>query len=197
MHSKFFLILTGVFGAVSGVGIWFAIGLASPESTSALIHNFVFGWAMEWCFFIVEIATAIVYYYTWDRIDPKIHMRLAWLYAGTSWFTLVIINGILTFMLTPGPAWLAVAGTGQESSRFWDGLLQSHLLAQPRLTDADLRRAGRGLGAHDGQPDRRLKTKPALKAEVIRWSARWLIPAFVLVPVALSWYLSAVPDNSR
>jgi cytochrome d ubiquinol oxidase subunit I len=68
-----FLILTGVFGAVTGVGIWFAIGLASPESTSALIHNFVFGWAMEWCFFIVEIATAIVYYYTWDRIPAEQH----------------------------------------------------------------------------------------------------------------------------
>ena len=45
-HSKFFLILTGVFGTVSGVGIWFAIGLTHPEATSTLIHNFVFGWAM-------------------------------------------------------------------------------------------------------------------------------------------------------
>src|ERR1700688_4738149 len=61
VHSKFFLILTACFGAVSGVGIWFAIGLASPESTSTLIHNFVFGWAIEWCFFIIEIATGIVY----------------------------------------------------------------------------------------------------------------------------------------
>jgi hypothetical protein len=34
-HSKFFLILTGVFGAVSGVGIWFSIGLANPEADSA------------------------------------------------------------------------------------------------------------------------------------------------------------------
>src|ERR1700739_1586603 len=40
-HSKFFLILTGVFGTVSGVGIWFAIGLTHPEATSTLIHNFV------------------------------------------------------------------------------------------------------------------------------------------------------------
>lgn len=118
-HSKFFLILTGVFGAISGVGIWFAIGLASPESTSTLIHNFVFGWAIEWCFFIVEIATVMVYYYTWDRVDARTHLRLGWLYAGSSWCTLVIINGILTFMLTPGDAWLSVAGTGQEASKFW------------------------------------------------------------------------------
>ena len=42
-YSKFFLILTGVFGTISGVGIWFAIGLTNPEATSTLIHNFVFG----------------------------------------------------------------------------------------------------------------------------------------------------------
>ena len=45
-HDKFFLVLTAVFGAVTGVGIWFSIGLASPEATSTLIHNFVFGWAI-------------------------------------------------------------------------------------------------------------------------------------------------------
>ena len=30
-YSKFFLVLTGVFGTISGVGIWFAIGLTNPE----------------------------------------------------------------------------------------------------------------------------------------------------------------------
>src|ERR1017187_3740904 len=33
-HSRFFLLVTGVFGTVSGVGIWFAIGLTQPEATS-------------------------------------------------------------------------------------------------------------------------------------------------------------------
>ena len=36
-----------------------------------------------------------------------------------------------------------------------------------------------------------------LKAEVIRWSTRWLMPSFVLMPIAFCWYLSAVPENSR
>ena len=118
-HSQFFLILTGVFGTVSGVGIWFAIGLANPKATSTLIHNFVFGWAIEWVFFIVELTPAAVYYYTWGRIPDALHLKVGWLYAISSFCTLVIINGILTFMLTPGDAWLAVAGTGQEASRFW------------------------------------------------------------------------------
>ncbi len=117
-HSKFFLILTGVFGAVSGVGIWFSIGLASPEGTSTLIHNFVFGWAIEWVFFLIELTTAAVYYYTWGRIPDQLHLKVGWLYAASSFATLVIINGILTFMLTPGQAWLSVAGTGREPGLF-------------------------------------------------------------------------------
>lgn len=194
-HSKFFLILTGVFGAVSGVGIWFSIGLASPESTSALIHNFVFGWAMEWCFFIVEIATAVVYYYTWDRIDAKTHLRLGWLYAGSSYCTLVIINGILTFMLTPGDSWLAVAGTGREATRFWEAFFNPTYwpsLVLRTLVCCALAGVWALITASRIEPQRY-----ALKAEVIRWSTRWLIPAFVLMPIALLWYLSAVPENSR
>jgi cytochrome bd-type quinol oxidase subunit 1 len=195
-HSKFFLILTGVFGAVSGVGIWFAIGLASPESTSALIHNFVFGWAMEWCFFLVEIATIMVYYYTWNRIPPETHMRLGWLYAATSWCTLVIINGILTFMLTPGQTWLAVAGTGHEASKFWNAFFNPTYwpsLVLRTLICAAL--AGVWAMITASRIDR--YKQPELKEEVIRWSTRWLVPSFLLVPVALAWYLSAVPEVSR
>lgn len=195
-HSLFFLILTGIFGAISGVGIWFSIGLASPQSTSALIHNFVFGWAIEWCFFLVEIAAVMVYYYTWDRVDAKTHMRVGWLYAGTSWGTLFIINGILTFMLTPGKAWLAVAGTGREASQFWAALFNPTFwpsLVLRTLTCCALAGVWALVTASriDGFK------KPVLKSEIIRWSAGWLMPSFFLVPVALAWYLFAIPDNSR
>jgi len=45
-----------VVGAVTGVGIWFTIGLIAPEATSNLIHTFVWVWAIEWVFFLVEAA---------------------------------------------------------------------------------------------------------------------------------------------
>ncbi len=83
-HSRFFILVTLVFGAVSGVGIWFTIGLISPAATSALIHIFVWGWAIEWVFFFVEIAAAIIYYQTWNRVprvDAPCH-RLDLLYFG-------------------------------------------------------------------------------------------------------------------
>ncbi len=195
-HSKFFLLLTGVFGTVSGVGIWFAIGLANPEATSALIHNFVFGWAMEWVFFIVELTTAAVYYYTWGRVSEELHLKVGWLYAAASFFTLFIINGILAFMLTPGDAWLAVAGTGQEASRFWQAFFNPTYW--PNLLIRTLICASlAGVWALvtcsriDGE------RQPQLKTSLVRWSAKWLVPSFVLLPAAFVWYLWTVPESQR
>jgi cytochrome bd ubiquinol oxidase subunit I len=191
-HSKFFLVLTGVFGAVSGVGIWFSIGLASPEGTSTLIHNFVFGWAIEWVFFIVELTTAAVYYYTWNRIPDKLHLQVGWLYAASSFATLVIINGILTFMLTPGQAWLSVAGTGHEPGMFaqaffnptyWPSLML-RILSCIALAGVWALVTGSRI---DG------RQQPTLKRQWLRWSTMWLVPGFVLMPLCLWWYVHAVP----
>ena len=195
-HSKFFLVLTGVFGAVTGVAIWFAIGLAHPEATSALIHNFVFGWAIEWVFFMIELTTAAVYYYTWNRIPDKLHITVGWVYAISSFFTLFIINGILTFMLTPGDAWISVAGTGNESSQFWHALFNP--LFWPSLALRCLACTSlAGVWALvtcsrlDGEKF------PKVKEELVRWSARWLIPSFALLPVCFAWYLWDVPGAQR
>lgn len=195
-HSKFFLIVTGVFGTVSGVGIWFAIGLTSPEATSTLIHNFVFGWAMEWVFFMIELTTVAVYYYTWNRVDPKLHLKVGWVYAGASVATLVIINGILTFMLTPGDTWLSVAGTGQEASKFWNAFFN------PTYWPSLFLRAGvctalAGIWALitssrlDGEKD------PELKTSLVQWSVKWLVPSFMATPFILVWYLAMVPQSQR
>ncbi len=47
-HAWFFILVTVVYGAITGVGIWWTIGLASPLATETLIHVFVFGWAIEY-----------------------------------------------------------------------------------------------------------------------------------------------------
>jgi cytochrome bd-type quinol oxidase subunit 1 len=196
IHSRFFLVLTGVFGTVSGVGIWFAIGLANPEATSSLIHNFVFGWAMEWVFFVVELTTAAVYYYSWGRISDALHVKVGWLYAVSSVCTLVIINGILAFMLTPGDAWLNVAGTGQEAAWFWHAFFNPTYwpnLAIRSLICASL--AGVWALVTCSRIDG--VKQPQLKTSLVRWSALWLAPTFVLLPLALLWYLWCVPESQR
>ena len=195
-HSKFFLILTAVFGTVSGVGIWFAIGLTHPEATSTLIHNFVFGWAMEWVFFLVELATVAVYYYTWNRIDPKLHLKVGWVYAGASAFTLIIINGILAFMLTPGDTWLAVAGTGHEASKFWNAFFNPTYWPSLALrTCVCLSLAGVWALITASQIDG--DKQPALKISKVRWSVRWLLPSFVAIPFLMIWYYMMVPASQQ
>jgi cytochrome bd-type quinol oxidase subunit 1 len=195
-HSRFFLVLTGVFGAVSGVGIWFSIGLVHPEATSTLIHNFVFGWAIEWVFFVIELASAAVYYYTWNRIPRALHLKVGYLYAISSFLTLVIINGILSFMLTPGDAWLSVAGTGQESSKFWYAFFNPTYF--PSLLMRTLACVSLA-GIYALITYARIEDEPLqkLKAEMVRWSAKWLMPMFLAMPLVMAWYLAAMPIESR
>ena len=195
-HSKFFLVLTAVFGTVSGVGIWFAIGLTHPEATSTLIHNFVFGWAMEWVFFMVELTTIAVYYYTWDRVDPKLHLKVGWVYAGASIATLVIINGILSFMLTPGDTWIAVAGTGNEASKFWNAFFNPTYWPSLFLRScvcASLAGIWALITASciDGE------LHPALKISKVRWSVKWLVPSFVAMPFLMIWYYMMVTASQK
>ena len=103
--SKILILVSTVFGAISGVGIWVTIGLVHPAATSALIHTFVWVWAIEWAFFLLEVVTALAYFATWDRVSKRTHLLLIWLYAFSAFMSLVVIQGILSFMLTPG-RWL-------------------------------------------------------------------------------------------
>jgi cytochrome bd-type quinol oxidase subunit 1/mono/diheme cytochrome c family protein len=195
-YSKFFLVLTAVFGTVSGVGIWFAIGLTHPEATSTLIHNFVFGWAMEWVFFLVELTTIAVYYSTWGRIDEKLHLKVGWVYAVASAFTLIIINGILTFMLTPGDTWLAVAGTGHEASKFWYAFFNPTYWPSLFLRTCvccSLAGIWALITASRIDGDK----LPELKTSMVKWSVRWLVPSFVAMPFLMIWYYLMVPASQQ
>jgi len=80
-YGRFLILASFVGGVVTGVGIWVTISLASPAATSALIHLFVWAWAMEWVFFIVEIVAGYVYYYGWTRLTPRRHVAVAWIYC--------------------------------------------------------------------------------------------------------------------
>jgi cytochrome d ubiquinol oxidase subunit I len=195
-YSKFFLIVTAVFGTVSGVGIWFAISLTHPEATSTLIHYFVFAWAMEWVFFLVEVTSIAVYYSTWNRIDPKLHLAVGWVYAVVSFFTLFIINGILSFMLTPGNAWLSVVGSGHEAGKFCYALFNSTFWPSLFLR-AFVCCALAGIWALISASRIDGEKQPELKTSLVQWNVRWLVPTFAATPFLLLWYLWMVPESQR
>jgi mono/diheme cytochrome c family protein len=177
------MLLTIVFGALSGVAIWFIIGLLNPTATEVLIRNFVWGWAFEWTFFIVEVLAAILYYYGWKRLDAKTHLAIGWIYFAAAWLSLVVINGIVTFMLTPG-AWL-------ETGAFWDGFLN------PTYWPSLVFRTGVCIalaGLFALLVATRERARP-LGASLVRTNAVWgLVGLAVAVPAGL-WYLGAIPGD--
>jgi hypothetical protein len=121
-HAGFFILLTVVYGAITGVGIWWTIGLASPLATETLIHIFVFGWAMEYVFFVLEIASAFIFYYYWGRLDEETHQTIGWIYAAAAWISLVLITGITSFMLH--------SGSWPERGGFWVAFFNPQFVPQ-------------------------------------------------------------------
>lgn len=181
-HSKFFALLTVVFGAVTGVGIWFTIGLVSPEATSSLIHTFVWGWAIEWVFFFVEIAAALIYAYQWDRLDRRTHLIIGWIYFIAAWASLVVINGIITYMLTPG-RWL-------QTKNFWDGLLN------PTYLPSLLMRTSMAV-ALAGMFGLVTALRSPAKERLARWAAQWLLLGSVLLWPLGWWYDLRLPKAAH
>ena len=179
--SKFFAMVTLVAGALTGVGIWFVIGLLAPAATEALIHNYVWGWATEWTFFVVEIAAAMLYFYGWKRLTAKAHLTLGWIYFVAAWLSLVVINGILTFMLTPG-RWLV---TGD----FWQGFFN------PTYWPSLVLRTGVCVmlaGLYALLVASRLEAGD-FKARTVRLAAGWAVVGLAVIALAQAWYWKAIP----
>ncbi len=185
-HAWFFILLTVVYGAITGVGIWWTIGLASPLATEMLIHIFVFGWAMEYVFFVLEITSAFIFYYYWDRLDPRTHQTIAWIYAGSAWISLVLITGITAFMLNPG-AW-------PQRPSFWIGFLNPQLLPQVLArTGGAFLLASLYVYLHAAFRVR----DPALRDLIAARSARpALIGALLILVGGAGWY-AFLPDSAR
>ncbi len=184
-HTKFFVLVSLVFGAVSGVGIWVTIGLISPQATSILIRTFVWGWAIEWCFFLIEVTAILLYYYGWNKVDPKTHRLFAWVYALASFFTLVVINGIVAFMLTPGQ-WL-------ETGSFWHGWINpSYFPGLFARTAASLALAGLyGLFTSVALG------KSEARERLVKFSSKFVLVAFAFFAVSSLWWMAVIPPAAR
>lgn len=184
-HSKFFLLLTIVFGALTGVAIWFTIGLVNPQATSALIHIFVWGWAIEWVFFFVEIAAVMFYFYTWDRVDRNTHLAIGWIYFIAAIMSMVIINGILSFMLTPGD-WLT-------TRNFWDGFFNPTYLSSlaVRIITAIV------LAGIYGLFTATFVVEEENRSHIIKYSSKWVLPFMIALPIASYWYYLTLPEIPR
>lgn len=184
-HSKFFLLLTMVFGGVTGVGIWFTISLISPGATSSLIHTFVFGFATEWVCFLGEIVALFIYYYQFGKMDKKDHLKIGWLYFAFAWLSLFFINGIIGFMLTPGD-WL-------ETRSFWDGFFN------PTMWPALFFRTAISFvfAGIFGFVTAVFIKETEFREIMVRYCAKWILFPFVLMLLFAYWYVTALPEAPK
>lgn len=182
-HARFFLWITTVLGAVSGVGIWFTIMLLAPAATRILVGEFLFAWASEWAFFLAEVISLFAYVYSFGRVKPKRHLTIGWIYFAFAWLSLFAVNGIVSFMLTPGD-WIHTGSfmDGFFNPTFWPSLafrslfavLAAGLFALVTATAVRDERAGRSL---------------------CRWAAGWVILGTAGAVLTGLWYAKALPPD--
>ncbi|HUU83256.1 MAG TPA: cytochrome ubiquinol oxidase subunit I [Phycisphaerae bacterium] len=194
-QAKFLVLFSFVAGVVTGVGIWFCISLVSPQATSALIHQFAWGWAAEWCFFLLEIIAGYVYYYGWDRLTGRQHLAVAWIYAVSAYLSLVLINGIISFMLTPGGWNQVIANPDYDGDlAFWTGLLNPSFWPSVLLrTISCLALAGIFVAiiVNLSRSYRRGERR-----RIINHASWFLVPLGLMVPLAV-WYFLTLPQEAR
>lgn len=184
-HTKFFMLLTMVFGGLTGVAIWFVISLIHPAATSLLIHTFVFGWAAEWVFFLVEIVALFIYFYTFGKMDDRTHQIIGWIYFGAAWLSLFLITGIIDFMLSPG-GWI-------NNNSFWSGFFN------PTFWPSLFFRSFMSFmlaGCYGFLTASFLKDE-VTRHRLIRYSGIWALVSLILSLPAGWWYISVLPDKAR
>ena len=184
-YSLLILIFCFVIGSLSGVGIWYAATVASPRGISALIHNYVWGWATEWVFFLIEIASIYVYYYTIGKIDLKSHLLLGWLYAWAAWISMIIITGILAFMLSSGK-WVETGG-------FFDGFFNETYW--PQLFTRTALMFGIA-GAYAVIIASTLKNRN-IRKELVRSASLWGVIGMILGALFSVWFLFKMPEYAK
>uniref|UniRef100_A0A832LY20 Cytochrome C n=1 Tax=Caldimicrobium thiodismutans TaxID=1653476 RepID=A0A832LY20_9BACT len=184
-YALLLLVFSYVTGTLSGIGIWFSATVASPRAISGLIHNYVWGWATEWVFFIIEVLGIMIYYYTLGKVAPKIHLKLGWIFAIGSWTTMVIIVGILAFMLSPGK-WVETGG-------FFDGFFNQTYFPQLLMRSAFMFAVA---GVYAIAVASTMKNQEA-KRYIMKMASLWGIGAMIAGILLFFLYLKSLPAHNR
>ncbi|MEK7476843.1 MAG: cytochrome ubiquinol oxidase subunit I [Candidatus Coatesbacteria bacterium] len=182
-HAKFFILVTMVWGSITGVGIWWTIGLASPLATEFLIRTFVFAWGAEYVFFLIEIVSAFVFWYGWGTLAPRVHLAILRIYAAAAWISLVIITPITSFMLNPGD-W---------GGDVWRGLANPQALPQIiGRTGAALLLATLYVHLHAA-----FRAGAPVRDLVVSRAARPVYAGTALFVAGAGWWFAALPASAR
>ncbi|NCA71345.1 MAG: cytochrome c [Sphingobacteriia bacterium] len=186
-YGLFLLIFSYVIGSITGPGIWFSTTVASPRGISALIHSFVWKWAAEWVFFVIEVVGVYLIVYLVGRVDQRTHLRITIIFGLAAYATMLVIIGILSFMMWPGKeAWF-------EQGGYLYGFYGANTFAQLAMRTAfmfTMTAVVGGIVAGSIQD-------PAFKRDMVRRLA-WLgIVSSIAGAAILFWYVNTLPEYAH
>jgi mono/diheme cytochrome c family protein len=165
--------------------MWFTTIQVGARTIGLMIDEFHWLWATEWVWFAVEITAGYAFYRAGPRLSDRARLRLLGLYALASWMSLLWINGILSWQLTPG-RWLDGDGmwAGFFNASFWPSLVFRTAVATT-------------LGGLAGCIVINTMDIPReRKAALIRRASRFAAP-IAAMPVLALWFLAILPEDSR
>ena len=185
-YGLFLMVFTYVAGSITGPGIWYSTTVASPNGIGALIHSFVWKWATEWVFFVIEVVGVYMIVYLVGKVDKQTHMKISLIFGIASFATLIIIVGILSFMMVPGKEiWF-------EEGGYLNGFYGTNTFIQTAMRMAFMFTMTAVVG---GIVVAGIKD-PAFKKEMAR-KLGWLgIISTITGALLFQWYLTSVPDQA-
>ncbi len=183
-YGIFLLVFSYILGSITGPGIWFSTTVASPRGISALIHTFVWKWATEWVFFMIEVVGIYAVVYLVGKVDQRTHLRMTIILGLASYATMLIILGILSFMMWPGkPEFFTEGG-------YLNGFYGANTFAQLAMRTAFMLSVTAIVGSivTAGFADM------AFRRQMNRWLASIGILGTVAGALLFQWYLHTLPD---
>lgn len=185
-YGLFLLIFSYVLGSITGPGIWFSATIASPRGISTLIHSFVWVWATEWVFFIIEVIGVYLLIYLAGKVDAKTHTRISIIFGIASVATLLVIVGVLSFMMWPGSAdWYT---TGGVLNAFFGENTFAQVLTRLAMVMTITAVVGGMVAARF--------TRPEEKAPIVRTLGVFGLIGAAVGYGAFQWYMHTLPANA-
>jgi len=186
-YGLFLLVFSYILGSITGPGIWFSTTVASPRGISALIHTFVWKWATEWVFFMIEVVGVYAVVYLVGKIDQRTHLRITVILGLASYATMLIILGILSFMMWPGkPEWFTEGG-------YLNGFYGANTFAQLSMRTMFMLSVTAVVGSivTAGFTDLEFRRK------MNRWLATFGIVGVIVGGALFQWYLATLPNYAH
>ena len=183
---KVLVLISFVFGAVTGVGMWFVSIQVSPRTIGMMVEEFHWIWAIEWTFFSLEVTAGYCFYRNSSRLDDHSRMTLLAIYSIASWFSLFWINGILSWQLTPG--------TWPDSHYVWAGFFNPGFFPSIIFRTVTATTIGSLMACTviNWMPD----LTRTQRTQLINRAAHFLAP-MIFMPLLSLWYFGTLPPDSR